>query len=206
MGSKTNLQIGMSAAGQDLDEVINKWVQEMNGQVVIPATTTAVGHYAARQMVVDVSEPTSRRIYLAAVSTPNRTFTLAVDGPAAESLLDDIFGVVVSSFRAPARCGEAVCPELLQQDAVVGTPAPAPVVAPQATPVGGGAFSAFTFAAGSTKDYEPVDPRTDFPEGVTSVFAIYTLRRDEEGNPLCLALVPERHRVSQRHAGNLGLR
>ena len=183
MGSKTNLQIGMSAAGQDLDEVINKWVQEMNGQVVIPASTTAVGHYAARQMVVDVSEPTSRRIYLAAVSTPDRTFTLAVDGPAAESLLDDIFGVVVSSFRAPARCGEVVCPELLQQDAAVGTPASAPAVAPEVTPVGGGAFSAFTFAAGSTKDYEPVDPRTNFPEGVTSVFAVYTYEGMKKGTP-----------------------
>ena len=38
MGSKTNLEIDISAAGENLDQVINNWVQSMKGQVVIPAS------------------------------------------------------------------------------------------------------------------------------------------------------------------------
>jgi len=129
-GSKTNLQIGLSAAGQNLDEVVSSWVQTMKGQVVVPATKTAVGHYEARQVIVDVSEPYSRRIYLAAVSTSNNTFLLALDGPAGDPDAPIIFEAVVSSFRVPARCGATVCPELLQRDAAVGTPVPMPAAAP----------------------------------------------------------------------------
>jgi hypothetical protein len=104
----------------------------MKGQVAVPATKTAVGHYEARQVVVDVSE-TDRRFYLAAVSAPNSTFLLALGGPAGDPDVSVFFAAAVASFRVPARCGAAVCPELLQRDAVVGTPAPAPVVA-AATP------------------------------------------------------------------------
>ncbi len=163
MSSQTNLQVGMSAAGQNLDEVVNNWVQSMKGRVVVPATRTAVGHYAARQMVVDVSDPYSRRIYLAAVSAPNFTFTLAVDGPAGDSDADIFFAVVLSSFRVPARCGDTVCPELLQRDAIVGTPVPAPSFVPVApaatatpsapTPVPGAITVYFTIQNGNPWGY-----------------------------------------------------
>lgn len=128
-GSKTNLELRISAAGQNLDKVVNSWVQTMKGQVVVPATKTAVGHYEARQAVVDVSEP-SRRIYLAAVSTPNNTFLLALGGTAGDPDASIFFEAALASFRVPARCGATVCPELLQRDAIVGTPVPIPVATP----------------------------------------------------------------------------
>ncbi len=200
-GSKTNLEIGISAAGQDLDQVLYNWIQTMKSQVAVPASKTAVGHYAARQVVVDVAE-TGRRYYLAAVGAPNNTFVLALGGPANDPEVSIHFAAAIASFRVPARCGAAVCPELLQRDAVVGTPAPPPM--PAAAPAtggrttattptpagdytpqgpGSGTFTAFTFAAGSTKDYRPVDPLARFPEGVTSVFAVYTYEGMKRGTP-----------------------
>ena len=80
---------------------------------------------------MDVND-TGRRFYLAAVGAPNNTFLLALGGPADDPEPSVNFAAAIASFRVPARCGAAPCPELLQRDALVGTPAPAPVAA--ATP------------------------------------------------------------------------
>ena len=63
--------------------------------------------------MVERAAPYARRTFLAAVSAPSYTFVLTVDVPTMDGDGDIIYEAAVNSFRTPAQCGQAVCPDLV---------------------------------------------------------------------------------------------
>lgn len=113
-GRMHTITVEMLASGQNLDRALSQWVQKMSGKIISPARSVVIGHYPAREAVIEIDEPYAARwVYFAIVGAPNFTFVVSVDAPERDLDAEIVYEAAVVSFRTPARCGTSVCPELL---------------------------------------------------------------------------------------------